>query len=119
MKVFLFLGLLLLLLMVYECIGCHHRYDRKGSLTRHQARCTRFKQEALKRRAKYSQLAATQADNAPTAGLSNEAEVVLEDVMDFDQEEVGLELSPDRQDDVIMLVSLTSTCIISILKFLY
>jgi hypothetical protein len=79
----------LLLLMIYECIGCHQKYDKKGSLSRHQAHCTRFKQEAQKRRTKYSLAAEIiHVDNTPIAEGSKGAGI--EDVMGFTQDdEVG------------------------------
>ena len=117
------LFLTLFLFMVYECIGCHYKYDKKGSLSRHQARCTQFKQEAKKRRTNYS-LATTviiRTEDAPIAGGSKEAGVLSEDVMDYNRDDEVVPGASVGQDVnmVDLMVSLASSPCLSTFEFLY
>jgi hypothetical protein len=103
--------LVLFLFMVYECIGCHHTYDKKGPFSRHQARCAKFKQEAQKRRQNYSLAAMeTGLPNVPVAGGSDEAGVLLEDAMNHDEAGPALLDGQDvnMADPIVSLASKSS-----------
>ena len=73
--------------MIYECIGCHQKYDKKGSLSRHFT--VPDSSKAQKRRTKYSLAAEIiHVDNTPIAEGSKDAGI--EDVMGLIQDdEVG------------------------------
>ena len=63
---------LLILLMGYEYFDCHQKFDTKGPFAQHQTKCTKFKQEAQRRRANFSLTKeVAQMEISPIAGGSN------------------------------------------------
>jgi len=63
---------LLILLMGYEYFDCHQKFDTKGPFAWHQTKCTKFKQEAQRRRANFSLTKeVAQMEISPIAGGSN------------------------------------------------
>lgn len=63
--------LFFILLMGFECFGCHQKFDTKGPFSQHQLKCTKFNHKAQRRRTNYGlSIRESKVEDPPVAGGS-------------------------------------------------